>query len=67
MTKREKKEILRTCDRYFDQDTAGNYAVDKDRFMALVHAMLENEDVADNLEVRKSGKAFRNDHHKHSN
>ena len=53
LTKREKKEILRTCDRYFDQDTAGNYVVDKDRFMALVHAMLENEDVADNFRGKK--------------
>ena len=53
LTKREKKEILRTCDRYFDQDTAGNYAVDKDRFMALVRAMLENEDVADNFRGKK--------------
>ena len=53
LTKREKKEILRTCDRYFDQDTAGNYAVDKDRFMSLVHAMLENEDVADNFRGKK--------------
>ena len=53
LTKREKQEILRTCDRYFDMDTAGNYAVDKDRFIALVHAMLENEGVADNFRGKK--------------
>ena len=58
LTKREKKEILRTCDRYFDLDTARNYAVDKERFMALVHAMLENEDVADNYRGRKIWESF---------
>ena len=58
LTKREKKEILRTCDRYFDLDTARNYAVDKERFMALVHAMLENEDVVDNYRGRKIWESF---------
>jgi len=48
VSKREKKEILKTCDDYFDKDKE-NYKVDKSQFIELIRVMLENENIADNM------------------
>ena len=45
---REKKEILKTRDDYFDKDKE-NYKVDKSQFIELIRVMLENENIADNM------------------
>lgn len=44
---KEKKDILRTSDKYFDQ-SKDNYKVDKTHFIELLQIMLENENIADN-------------------
>ena len=44
---KEKKDILRTADKYFDLSN-DNYKVDKTDFIELLQIMLENENIADN-------------------
>jgi hypothetical protein len=48
LSTREKNEILKTCDDYFDKDQ-DNYKVDKTQFIELIRIMLENENIADNM------------------
>ncbi len=47
-TKREKKDILRNCDAYFEEYQE-NYKVDKSDFISLISVMLENENMADHM------------------
>ena len=41
LSKKEKQDILRTCDQYFENDKLGNYAVEKKDFIELIQAMLD--------------------------
>lgn len=47
-TNREKKDILRNCDAYFDEHQ-DKYKVDKSDFIDLIRVMLENENIADHM------------------
>lgn len=48
LSKREKTDILRTCDSYFDKQD-DSYKVNKADFINLIRVMLENENKADHL------------------
>ena len=48
MNRIERVDILKTCERYFNDDINGNYKVEKDDFIELVRLLIEVNDTARN-------------------